>query len=371
VTGFQFKGRQGTAVVQGVIVAEEYAEAVEAVIQGFAEEVERDEDLIRTAECLRLWRRFALGLQIARRIGLTDVHDKDEEHVKKFREELDEVEDEAEETMEAGGFFPDEGADVHVQPTAHLFRHESPPEGMPADEPRQTRSTRAGKRKLVVDDAEDEEMAYNPTAMQDSDSARQEPEQAAATEPGSRSDVQDDIAAESHHHGTDGYVQGDDPASQALETAVHGDAIMLDDGIGGGFVVDSPPRQVDAGLHDEEMGGGFVPDEAPQTHAGYAQQHEHSDLGITEAGQAEKDSGGGFVLENEPSGEGDKSYQTVPSEEPLGPVTLESTPEPASEEGDIPSGVVQDEGSGNSDAGDRASLLSHDPDDDDADPEWL
>jgi len=34
VVGFQFKGRHGTAVVQGAIVAEEYREAVEAVIDG-------------------------------------------------------------------------------------------------------------------------------------------------------------------------------------------------------------------------------------------------------------------------------------------------------------------------------------------------
>ncbi|KAF2227510.1 hypothetical protein BDZ85DRAFT_187797 [Elsinoe ampelina] len=107
VTGFQFKGRHGTAVVQGIITASMHKEAVAATIQGFLEAQQQSEDDARSAECLRLWRRFLLGLQIADRIGLSDIHAANAEQDKDFKQELDDAEDDHDDAVDAGGFFPD------------------------------------------------------------------------------------------------------------------------------------------------------------------------------------------------------------------------------------------------------------------------
>ncbi|KAF2130198.1 Rad4-domain-containing protein [Dothidotthia symphoricarpi CBS 119687] len=69
VTGFSFKGRHGTAVIQGVVVAAEFSDAVQAVIEGLEYEVEAAELAARSAEAVRLWRRFFLGLRIAQRVN--------------------------------------------------------------------------------------------------------------------------------------------------------------------------------------------------------------------------------------------------------------------------------------------------------------
>lgn len=68
VTGFSFKGRHGTAILQGVVVAECYADAVVAVIDGLELQIEQAERAAKQSECLRLWRRFLIGLGIKQRI---------------------------------------------------------------------------------------------------------------------------------------------------------------------------------------------------------------------------------------------------------------------------------------------------------------
>jgi xeroderma pigmentosum group C-complementing protein len=73
VTGFSFKGRHGTAVVQGVVVAREYAEAVQEVIDGMIYAQEQAANDARTRESLRLWRRFFLGLRIAQRVNAMEI----------------------------------------------------------------------------------------------------------------------------------------------------------------------------------------------------------------------------------------------------------------------------------------------------------
>ncbi|KAK0672931.1 putative DNA repair protein rhp41 [Cercophora samala] len=68
LTGFEFRGRQGTAVLRGVVVAVEYKEAMEAVIQGLEDvEVEEEEERKRRV-VLAVWRRMLKGLRIRERI---------------------------------------------------------------------------------------------------------------------------------------------------------------------------------------------------------------------------------------------------------------------------------------------------------------
>jgi xeroderma pigmentosum group C-complementing protein len=73
VIGFQFKGRRGTAIIQGAIIAIEYKEAVEAVIEGFAHVAEQTNAEQVTQMALRMWKRFYIGLQIVRRIESYNV----------------------------------------------------------------------------------------------------------------------------------------------------------------------------------------------------------------------------------------------------------------------------------------------------------
>ena len=68
LTGFHFKGRQGTAVLNGVVVAHEYEEAVRATMSGLEDvDVQRDADM-RAAVAVRMWKRFLIALRIRARI---------------------------------------------------------------------------------------------------------------------------------------------------------------------------------------------------------------------------------------------------------------------------------------------------------------
>ncbi|KAI0183792.1 DNA repair protein rhp41 [Xylaria flabelliformis] len=68
LTGFQFSGRKGTAVLRGVVVAAEHEEAVIAVIDGIKDqevEIERER---RSRQVLKMWRSFLMNLRIRQRI---------------------------------------------------------------------------------------------------------------------------------------------------------------------------------------------------------------------------------------------------------------------------------------------------------------
>jgi xeroderma pigmentosum group C-complementing protein len=107
VTGFSFKGRHGTAVVQGVVVAEEYADAVQSVIDGMEYQLEEAEAAARSSECLRLWRRFFLGLRIAQRVNAIEI-DGEKGPALDVQDMISKEDKELAAQEMAGGFFPDE-----------------------------------------------------------------------------------------------------------------------------------------------------------------------------------------------------------------------------------------------------------------------
>ncbi|PWY94997.1 Rad4-domain-containing protein [Aspergillus sclerotioniger CBS 115572] len=90
VTGFNFSGRHGTAILQGVVIASEYQEALEEVIGGLESEKMEAELERKSAEALRLWRHFLLKLRIAERVkgymveGDTEENPKDVEDVEQL-----------------------------------------------------------------------------------------------------------------------------------------------------------------------------------------------------------------------------------------------------------------------------------------------
>jgi xeroderma pigmentosum group C-complementing protein len=68
VTGFDFKGRRGTAVFGGIIIAKEYQEALDEVLTSMEDERQHAAFEARSAEALAMWRLFLLKLRIAERV---------------------------------------------------------------------------------------------------------------------------------------------------------------------------------------------------------------------------------------------------------------------------------------------------------------
>ena len=68
LTGFRFRGRQGTAVLDGVVVAAEFGEAMGAVLEGLADAQQEADEERRRRAALRAWRRLFVGLTIRERI---------------------------------------------------------------------------------------------------------------------------------------------------------------------------------------------------------------------------------------------------------------------------------------------------------------
>ena len=115
VTGFTFKGRHGTAVTKGAVVASEYGEAVEEVLKAFDDERVRTEEERRSKEALKMWRRLLAGLRIRERIEGYEVEG---ERDAAIGQGMADAEDEDwENSHEGGGFLPDRDREEIAQPT--------------------------------------------------------------------------------------------------------------------------------------------------------------------------------------------------------------------------------------------------------------
>lgn len=66
--GFSFSGRHGTAVLNGIVVAQEYGEAIQAVITGLGNHEQEAEEERRRLLVLRQWKRFLMALRIRERV---------------------------------------------------------------------------------------------------------------------------------------------------------------------------------------------------------------------------------------------------------------------------------------------------------------
>ena len=102
VTGFEFKGRTGTAVIKGVVIAAEFHEGLVESIQGFQHAFEEEETTRKAETALRGWKRFLVGLRIRERIA---GYENDHEPRKGDTEE--EGNEEESEDGDGVGFLPD------------------------------------------------------------------------------------------------------------------------------------------------------------------------------------------------------------------------------------------------------------------------
>ncbi|KAK1836633.1 Rad4-domain-containing protein [Podospora conica] len=112
LTGFEFKGRQGTAVIKGAVVPEECEEGVKAVIEALADLEAEAEEERRRRRALRTWSRFLKGLRIRERV-YAGVEDEDEDEGEKggggFVQDGEQEEGGGFVQDEGGGFLADEG----------------------------------------------------------------------------------------------------------------------------------------------------------------------------------------------------------------------------------------------------------------------
>jgi xeroderma pigmentosum group C-complementing protein len=140
VTGFQFRGRHGTAIIDGIIVASEFRAAVDAVLDGIAHMKEEAMEASRSAECLRLWRRFLVGLRVVQRVrgygreeGEEEDRVADEEFQKELEQEMAQYRDRSPEEDGGGGFLV--GAEEEDMPirAARSLRQRLPSEDQDDD----------------------------------------------------------------------------------------------------------------------------------------------------------------------------------------------------------------------------------------------
>ncbi|PSN73679.1 Rad4-domain-containing protein [Corynespora cassiicola Philippines] len=283
VTGFSFKGRHGTAVVQGVVVAEEYAAAVEAVLEAMEYAQEEAETAAKRSESLRLWRRFFLGLRIAQRVNAIEI-DGETGPVLDVQEEIEREDKELAEKEFAGGFFPDESSfGESAEPTTRY-------------EPTPTHDEFAGG---FVPNGEDEEGGFIPD------------------------------------HGDGGFL----PERQDS----FGSAILAAQQL--------RPR------HSVDLGGGFISEEEEEA-GGFMRE---SSL---EAGPSsrQEDLQGGFMPEDKKAlSQHTKSSPRHIGEAPSEPKEVDNDVKEVSTEPTPPSSSPSDTG----------SLPLEDPEDEDADPDWL
>ncbi|KAM0723805.1 hypothetical protein Q7P37_000795 [Cladosporium fusiforme] len=414
VTGFKFQGRQGTAIVEGAVVPQEYGEAVLAIIEGLEYEAMEEASKARSLTALRLWARFMKGLRIADRVAA---------YGEKSTAEV--VDDQQAEVMDFGG---DEAlsadADDPTMPTAGQYSiteltmpskstrkkarkaYESPVE---TDDGNAVPSRRSGRKRgvAIIDDEDDEQDEYMPDyegggggfLPEDAEEVR---ETGGGFLPEDEYDGGGGFVPEdtSNAENGGGFIPAEDAGNEGgfMQDESNGDVGQSeggfmpegnvdDDGGGGGFIPDDADR-------DNMNGGGFITENEKVTERATSEDVDEDDLfgesisekngktpelmtyeptpvsdGITTARNnttaAQMQSTDSLDASNEAQL---TNAQSTPEQQP-------SPPEPAaSKNGEAllqSDNNAPEELHGNDGDEDADSLLSHDPEDEDAEPDWL
>ena len=344
VTGFQFKGRQGTAITRGVVVAREYQEAVESVVQGLRWQREDAEAKKQTKEMLRLWKRFWTGLKIRERImsggGLGE----------RIGAEIDEAEDEEEKERREGGFFLDK--DASVQGGDQIARQVLP-ENAAALKPNS--SSRHYYEPSVVSPWDDPRFSKAST--------RHRPFQEVVPASSFRS-----VRSKDHEPAEDmarGFLVEGDDNNNADDT--HG-KVGLED-MGGGFIIienDEPAAPADKLATTSQA----IESHKAEHHTASGFLLENDEPDPTQTAQFEPD-----LLEIETSPTKDTETKLVDP-----PLQQTETENEAARKSDVaPDGkdnadktkASEDRSDDDDEQSNVDSMPSHDPSDDDAEPDWL
>lgn len=383
VVGFKFQGRQGTAIIEGAVVPREYSDAVQAVIAGLEHQALEDASRARSLAALRLWSRFLRGLRIAERVSAYGDGSTEKDVDGKDIEETDFANSAAGSSLEAHD---------PTMPTAGQYSI--------AELTRPSKPSRKVKKKGYESDAE-----YDINPAPTSRPRRGIPV------------IKDDEDDEYMPNNGDGDNGGGFLPEDAQEVVEPGGGFLPEayhEETSGGFVADNLPS-------DEGQGGGFLPEDDGDQSGGFEREGEAPDEfggGFVPEDVADETGAGGFLVEdNNPpgdvamldiAGDDNKTTSDLPSvHDDPNPSPHATTKGPAPDKTDTattkettsiersltvntsaqtthastvqpstiePGPVPLDDTSMNEDVeinSDRDSLISHDPEDDDAEPDWL
>lgn len=322
VTGFKFKGRQGTAVVNGIIAAAEYRNALVEVVEALEYERVSEQEEKRRMIVLAMWKRFMTALRIRARI--------DTEHAE---HEHDDVVSSATDSEDGGSTYTESGNDAGG--------------GFMLDADKQ-----AGDDGGSMDAVDLAKLTLDP-------------QQAIYHEV---------VVIESPHT-----IPGD-VNSQVVPTLLPKDS-LFDDEDGADDLFDSKDEVEPGGFvregSEDVGGGGFMRDKAEEVEGGGFMVEDDLSTG---GGSfiLEEVEGGGFVIDDSPSHSDlppiPSTIQSVDGADGLaeGPSVQEETlrAEQVEAAADVPEshpGKIDEEDEQDDDT---TSLLSHDPEDDDAEEAW-
>ncbi|KAI9827656.1 MAG: hypothetical protein M1826_006219 [Phylliscum demangeonii] len=391
VTGFEFKGRHGTAVLRGVVTAAEHQEAIEATIQAMQDEAVQAEASRRSADALRMWRRFLAALRVRERIGGYEIEggaDADAgraESGELYRgaRPAPDVDDENADTgyADAGGFFPDRNASSIAQPTAGFFRPGQGNEGdddegvhgggfVVEDERAGTGGGGGGGGGFMADDDE-EAMREAEDGLDDERGGRRSGYRSAmhdSSADGSRdfdADVAEAVNITRRGGGGRGGRKRREEAGRGVllepetrKSSRNGDAELAKvDRVRrphSSLLHDLPPRPTSAASVAAAAAAAAAASAAAETRIrpplSYQQQPQPQPR-------------------PRPPNAQDKSKKNKDKDD--ADPRADADPDPKPDEQDAREDTSEDEDDEDDGDDDRDSLLSHDPDDDDADPEWL
>lgn len=366
VTGFRFKGRKGEAIVQGAVVAAEHGDAVRSAITGLEEDQVELQSRQRSLRALRLWKRFLTALRIKERIGT-------------YSSEAAELEKEEDE-QDAGGFMLVEASgDNLAMPTAGQYTVEEllrkPAKPAKPGKQRQT-------RRVIREDSDE--------SGEEADKNEEMPHL-----------HDDDLEEDQSHDTVGGFIppgvnEEDDQAGGFLSI---GDGAK-DQGGEGGFIVDDIDGEEadrfhsvpEPNGHDEDSAGGFLPDDEhvaetdPLINGTVAEADGHAEHDLvtqtqdTQDGVAPSDeammsgalgplpAASEIVARKAESTDLVKVSCTSASHNREDGTTQMETEVNGNERDPTLDGTDADEQAQQSD---RGSMLSRDPDDEDAEPDWL
>ncbi|CAK3955763.1 DNA repair rhp42 [Lecanosticta acicola] len=324
VTGFKFQGRHGTAVIEGVVVAEQYDDAIRAVIEGFEEQVIKDECKVRSIEALKLWKRFLTGLRI-------------QERVSTYGNGLDSAQEEGDDLQDTDTAISSTFA-VDDKPLVTAGQYTLRELQAPTRKPKP-------KKRQIEEDSEEDWDAQDEEPLYAADEGTEDPGLAGGFLP------TDAVANPVEHGHSGGFIvdNEEDGGGFLAEDADDegGGGFFADRGEkGGGFITPEGNPLEDLHHHDhDEGGGGFVPDEAVEE--------------VYPDDRRIRSDGRGSDLREEIG-------TRLPEEEStaqLSPGSITSAEDTQAADAEI-FGADQE-------ASDNDSMPSHDPEDDDAEPDWL
>lgn len=395
VTGFKFQGRQGTAIIEGAVVPEEHRAAVQAVIEGLEQEALEEESRARSLTALRLWSRFMKGLRIAERVAAysekvagPDVDGKDVSETDFADGAISALyEDTSDPTMPTAGQYT---LDELAKP-AKLARKnkkkaiESEDEDYRDSVPSGRRSGRKRGGVVVEDDEEDE---YMPDAEDGGGGGGFLPEDAQEVRESGGGFLPEGPENGDENYEGGGFVREDGDAEEMGGGFLPGDGDAED--MGGGFLPADGENEADGdggnrlaedtgydstdGLFNEEDQEPGINEESPD--ALMSGQHHVADAAHSLPSQPAGASPATIPNAEVSNGDANNNLAVVESTftRPTGtdtPTMQDSAISDTAAPNHDTSVVADNSPAGDEHDSDHGSLLSHDPEDDDAEPDWL